>query len=89
VRARTRRGETIAIAAPFPRWEQGYEYVYARAIYPLAGRWVVPLMDEESRSRLDNLARADVIAAYRVAPQIPGFREEWRGAGGVQLRRVR
>lgn len=78
----------IAIAAPYARWEQGYEYVYSRSIYPLAGRWVLPLMDEQSRPRTENLARANVIAAYHIAPRVPGFSEVWRGPDGVLLRRM-
>jgi hypothetical protein len=78
----------IAIAAPYSRWEWGYEYLYARSIYPLAGRWVLPLMDEQSRPRPENLARANAIAAYHTAPRVPRFAEVWRGPDGVLLRRV-
>lgn len=80
VRARTRPGDVVAIAAAFPESHPAYEYLYSRALYPLAGREVVPA---------SRLARANVIAAYRAAPQVPGFREVWRGADGVLLRRVR
>lgn len=89
MRARTQRGEVVAIAAPFPTWDGGHEYVYSRALYPLAGRRVVPLMDEQSRPRPDNLARADAIAAYRTVPQVAGFAEVWRGRDGVLLRRMK
>src|SRR5947208_17127379 len=47
VRERTKEGDAIAIAAPLhraPRWEGGYDYLYARALYLLAGRRVVPVI---------------------------------------------
>ena len=37
VRALTKPGDVIAIAAPFTKWEQGYCYLYTRALYPLTG----------------------------------------------------
>jgi hypothetical protein len=88
VRARTKAGETIAIAAPFTKWDQGYRYLYTRSLYPLAGRVVLPLLDEQDRPRAENLARANVIAAYRCQPRVPGFDVVWRGRDGVLLRRT-
>lgn len=87
VRAQTKPGDVIAIAAPYPSWERGYEYVYARSIYPLAGREVVPLTDEHDRPRPENLARATCLAAYASAPRADGFRVVWQGRGGTLLRR--
>jgi hypothetical protein len=87
VRAQTHRGDVIAIAAPFPSWDRGYEYVYARSIYPLAGRDVVPLIDEHDRPRPDNFASATCLAAYGGSPKVSGFRVVWQGAGGTLLRR--
>jgi hypothetical protein len=89
VRALTKPGDVIAIAAPLPKWEQGYAYLYTRALYPLTGRVVLPLLDEHDRPRNDNLARATVIAAYRCEPRVPGFAVVWRGRDGVLLRRTR
>jgi hypothetical protein len=89
VRALTKPGDVIAIAAPFPKWEQGYAYLYTRALYPLTGREVVPLLDDHDRPRTDNLGRANVIAAYRCEPRVPGFAVVWRGRDGVLLRRTR
>jgi hypothetical protein len=92
VRARTERGSVIAIAAPLTRtrdWEGGYDYVYGRALYPLAGRQVVPLLDPENRFQPQNLAEARYVAAYHSAPSLPGFAEVWRGPSGVLLRRSR
>ena len=88
VRARTNAGEVIAIAAPFQRWEAGYRYLYMRSLYPLAGRVVLPLLDEHDHPRNDNLARANVIAAYRCEPALPHFAVVWRGPDGVLLRRT-
>jgi hypothetical protein len=89
VRALTKPGDVIAIAAPFAKWERGYAYLYTRALYPLTGREVVPLRDDHDRPRIDNLARANVIAAYRCEPQAPGFAIIWRGRDGMLLRRTR
>jgi hypothetical protein len=90
VRARTKPGDVIAIAtaAPFTKWDRGYWYLYTRALYPLTGRVVLPLLDEHDRPRGDNLARANVIAAYRCDPHPPGFAVVWRGRDGELLRRT-
>jgi len=80
VRARTQRGDVVAIAAAFPESHPAYEYLYSRALYPLAGRAVV---------LSSKMAQANVIAAYRAAPVVPGFTEVWRGRDGVVLRRTR
>ncbi|HXH38959.1 MAG TPA: hypothetical protein VNN08_10050, partial [Thermoanaerobaculia bacterium] len=88
VRARTKPGDVIGIAAPFPKWDQGYWYLYTRALYPLTGRVVLPLLDEHDRPLGGNVARANVIAAYRCEPHLPGFTEVWRGPDGVLLRRT-
>ena len=77
--ARTHDGDTVAIFAPF-RWDEGYEYAYARALYPLAGRGVVTF---------DLRNRANYVAAYRVTPLLPDFVVVWRGPDGTLLRRVR
>ena len=39
--------------------------------------------------RVRNLARANVIAAYRCEPRVAGFAVVWRGRDGVLLRRTR
>jgi hypothetical protein len=79
VAARTHDGDTVAVFAPF-RWDEGYEYAYARALYPLAGRRVVSF-----ERRKDS----NYIAAYRVAPLLPDFVVVWRGPDGTLLRRIR
>ena len=88
VRDRTSPGETVAIAAPFQQWDGGYEYLYSRSIYPLAGRIVLPLLDEQNRAHPENLRRANAVAAYRQELAIPGFVVVWRGADGVLVRRT-
>lgn len=92
VRAHTQRGDVIAVLAPLTRthdWEGGYDYFYARALYPLAGRRVVPLLDPDNRFLAQNLAEASYVAAYHSLPRVEGFVEVWRGADGVLLRRVK
>lgn len=83
VEQRTPRGSHVAIAAPFTEWDRGYEYVWTRSLYPLAGRDVLSL------TKRDALQRAEYIAAWHLAPAVPGFTEVWRGRDGVLLRRVR
>ena len=92
VRERTKEGDAVAIAAPLhraPRWEGGYDYLYARALYLLAGRRVVPLIDPGDRPLPGNLQLADYIAAYRSEPALPGFIVVWRGRDGELLRKAR
>lgn len=86
--AQTKPGDVIVIAAPFMKWDGGYRYLYIRSLYLLTGRVVLPLVDEYGRQRPDNLARANVIAAYRCEPRLPGFALVWRGRDGVLLRRT-
>lgn len=87
VRQRTADGVTIAMAAPYPTWEGGYDYCYARSLYILAGRRVVPLLDPQDRFHPEQLARAKYVAAYRTAPSFAGFVEVWRSADGALLKR--
>jgi hypothetical protein len=88
VRSLTKPEDVIAVAAPFMKWDQGYSYLYTRALYPLTGRVVLPLVDDHDRPRGDNLARANVVVAYRCEPRLPGFAVVWRGRDGVLLRRT-
>jgi hypothetical protein len=90
VRAWTRPGERIGIFPTHRRWDGGYSYIYARSLYLLSGREVVPLIGTDNRPRLDQLARADAIAVWRAEPEgIPGFTIARRGKHGMLLRRVR
>lgn len=91
VRARTQDGDAIAIASLYHRavrWEGGYDYLYARARYLLAGRTIVPLLDPSNRQLTENLRQATYVAAYRCDPAIPGFVVVWRGPDGELLRRA-
>lgn len=74
-RDRTRDGDVIAIAAPYA-WDQGYEYVYARSLYTLAGRRPQRFV-----------ANAAWICAYGGIPPVPGFDVVWQSDHGALLRR--
>ena len=87
VRARTRKDDVIAIYGPFPRWDDGYDYLYARSLYILAGRRIVGLLDSRNRPHPEALNAATYVAAYRAVPAIPHFRVIWRGDDGVLMRR--
>ncbi|MEA2166530.1 MAG: hypothetical protein QOK37_4657 [Thermoanaerobaculia bacterium] len=91
VRAQTKDGDVIALAAPLHRahWQGGYDYLYARALYLLSGRQVLPLLDPADRPHLENLAKAKYIAGYRCDPQTPGFAVIWRSQDGELLRRIK
>jgi hypothetical protein len=103
VRARTNDGDAVAVAAPFPRTvglgagddhivtatrEGGYDYIYNRASYLLAGRRLVPLPDAGNPPLPRDLQNAAFIAAYRCDPAVPGFAVVWRGPDGALLRRM-
>ncbi len=81
-------GDTIAIAAPFPTWDNGYEYVSSRSTYVLAGRRVLVLLDPADRPQPQNLARAQFVAAYRIRATMPGFVMVWSAPDGTLLRRA-
>lgn len=92
VRERTRDGDAVAIAAPLHRaalWEGGYDYIYARARYLLAGRLVVPLIAIGDRPQPENIALAGYIAGFHCEPDTPGFVVIWRSRDGVLLRRMK
>lgn len=89
VRARTRPGDTIAIAVPMRRWDGGYAYAFTRATYLLAGRTTVPLVGSDDRPLPANLAAAQYVAVWGAAPVPPGFEPAWRDANGILLRRSR
>jgi hypothetical protein len=88
VRARTRRGDVIAVDAPGYSWDRGYEYYYGRSLYPLAGRQVLPLLDPLNHAHREELARATHVAVYGGPEEIPGFEVVWRGEHGVLLRKT-
>lgn len=87
VRARTRGGERIALVVPVREWDKGYCYAYYRASYFLSGREVLPLVDSSDRLHLENLRRADVVAAWRAAAPPTHRTVVWRGDGGALVAR--
>jgi hypothetical protein len=93
VRTHTNRGDSIALFAiglhHAPGWAGGYDYFRERAMYPLAGRRIVPLVDDNDRFRPERVGEANCIAAYRSSPSAAGFAVAWRGPDGELLRRVR
>ena len=93
IRAHTDRGDAVALYAGglhhAPRWEGAYDYFRERAMYPLAGRRVISLIDDNDRLRPERLRDATCIAAYRSLPSVPGFVLVWRGPDGCLLRRAR
>src|SRR4051794_32910600 len=88
VRRWTKPGERIAIWPTFRRWDGGYEYIYARALYPLTGRAVVELLRDDDRPRPENLGQSDAVAAWHAAPPLRGFAVAARSADGVLLRKT-
>lgn len=86
VRARTKPGDSIALAVPPVRGDDGYSYAYYRASYFLAGREVLPLIDRNDVPQHANLARAKYVAVWRRSVRAP-LRVVWRGDGGMLLER--
>jgi hypothetical protein len=76
VRARTRNGDSIALIVSAPNVGL-YRYGFFRASYILAGRSVVPMVDERGAFRT---------AAVRQARYLAIFRLQYAGAGSVVWR---
>jgi hypothetical protein len=92
IRSQTQRDDTVAIYSTLlrsPTSEGGYDYIYERALYRLAGRNVVPLIDAKNDPQPENLRESSCIASYRAFPSFPGFVIVWSGRDGVLLRRQR
>jgi hypothetical protein len=70
VRARTKRGDSIALVVPNATWERGYSYAYYRATYFLAGREVLPVIDTHDVPQPENLARARYVATFGRRPTL-------------------
>jgi hypothetical protein len=85
VRARTKPGDSIALIVPARRWEGGYSYAYYRASYFLAGREVLPVVNEQDEPVPQNVHGARYIAAIGVRLRIPAD-VIWQGEGGALLR---
>lgn len=89
VRKRTSVSDRVAIAVPEKRWYEGYEYVFSRSLYALAGRHVLALVGENNEDFSRNLADTDFVACWCSARELAGFEEIWRGSGGTLYRRKR
>lgn len=89
VRRWTRPGEKIAVFPTYTRWRGGYQYLHVRGLYLLTSREVLPLVGLDDRPLLENLARADAVAAWHAVPRLEGFTVVERGEHGVLLRRTR
>jgi hypothetical protein len=86
VRARTEAGSVIAVAMPGRVWDDRYAHAYYRAHYALAGREVVPLVDQSGRMQPANLARARYVVLWDTPPP-PGARVAWRDGQGALVER--
>jgi hypothetical protein len=86
VRRRTKSGDSIALADPTMRWDDGYSYAYYRASYFLAGREVLPLVAPDDRRLTANLNRAEYLAVWH--NRVPaGAAVVFAEYGGVLVRR--
>lgn len=85
VRARTKPGDSIALIVPARTWTGGYSYAYYRASYFLAGREVLPVVDERSKPIPQNFRGANYIAVIGVSLRAPA-EVIWQGEGGALLR---
>src|SRR5437773_12494083 len=61
VRARTEEGDKITVIIPAMKWDEGYSYAYYRSSYFLTGRVVLPLVDAEDHSHMDNFYAAEYV----------------------------
>jgi hypothetical protein len=85
VREHTKPGDSIALVVPARRWEGGYSYAYYRASYFLAGREVLPVVNEQDQPIPANLHGARYVAATGVTLRVPAD-VIWQGEGGALLR---
>ena len=88
VARRTKPGDSIVLLAPIRTWRTGYGYAYYRASYVLAGRNVIPILDDDDGVHRERLADADYVALWRMGP-MPGYEVVWRSDEGTLLRRPR
>jgi hypothetical protein len=87
VRARTKEGDKIAVIIPTMKWDDGYSYAYYRASYYLAGRDVLPLLNPENQSLMDNFYAAQYVIVWHrpVHPRMGTV--VWEGEGGALVKR--
>jgi hypothetical protein len=81
IRTTTQNGDTIALLVPARRGSNDYSYAYFRASYFLAGREVLPVIDDNGRIIAGNVRDAQFVAAWhgRLASERPLL---WRAHGG-------
>lgn len=89
VRRRTPPDARIALWVPMLEWGNGYAYAYYRASFLLAGRDVLPLIDDKSRPLPDSLSRAEYLVMWGGTPQLTGFERLWGDDRGSLWRRQR
>jgi hypothetical protein len=87
VRQQTPPDARVAIFVPMRKWDGGYQYAYYRASYALVPREVIPLVDPDDEAHLGRVDRADYVASWRMAPEIPGFVRVWEADGNALLKR--
>ena len=80
-------GDRVAFWMPDPRWERGYEYGFYRSGYLLAGRQIVPLIDQNDRFFPAHLEQSDWIVCWRCEVPFARFRTVWRGPSGSVAKR--
>lgn len=88
VASRTSPGQSIILVTPVRDWASWYAYAYYRASYLLAGRRVLPLMDDDDWLRYERLREGDRIAVWGEGVPPGPYEAIWRGSGGVLYRRV-
>lgn len=87
VRMKTQPGDSIALVVPTRDWDKGYSYAYFRASYVLAGRRVVPVVDDHDRVQPGRLRDTRWVAAWGARFVSEEFVTIWSGSGGSLARR--
>jgi hypothetical protein len=87
VRARTKDGDKIAVIIPAMKWDDGYSYAYYRSSYFLAGREVLPLLDADGRSHMENFYGAQYVIVWHRPVHPRMGKVVWEGEGGALVKR--
>lgn len=64
IRDTTHNGDTIALLVPVRRGSNDYSYAYFRASYLLAGREILPVIDDNGRIIANNIRDARFVATW-------------------------
>ena len=102
---RTPLGARILFVTPHRSWEGGYDYAFRRAQYLLAGRELVPMLDEGAGRRAQGAGetpppdvllppapralRPDYIVCWSACAMPAEFAVVWRDEHGTLARRIR